>query len=215
MTRLPSGSRSRVKPSPVPEQGGRGGAVDLQHESGSWGSSGRPFLRVGVAQVEGDLDGAPAAGGAGVGDRLFEALQRVGGRHQPAGAAWRPPPRWPGRRCGPASAPAAPARCRRRRRRPGGPRGARAGPGRRWTRPGMPDQHHPAPGAHHAERLADRVGRARRSRRPRRRRRSAAGPAAGADGQRTAAGAGPPGPAGRRAGRRWRRARSASRRWWA
>ena len=74
------------------------------------GSSRVPFrplsagarVRVGSLgpQVERDFDRPPPAGGAGVGQRLLETLQRVG-RRRPAGPVRvaRPPP-WPGRRCG-------------------------------------------------------------------------------------------------------------------
>ncbi len=82
MTRLPLGQRLEREALAVPEQGRRGRPVDLEDEAGSAAHRVCPF----GAEVEGDLDGTAPAGGGGVGDRLLVAGERVGGRHQPAGA---------------------------------------------------------------------------------------------------------------------------------
>ena len=68
-----------AEPLAAPEQDRRRRPVDLEHESRTWHGE---FSSPTVSQVEGDLDGAAAAGRCGVGDGVDVLVERIRGRDE-------------------------------------------------------------------------------------------------------------------------------------
>ena len=121
----------------------------------AWGSSAASFLAAGRRRrrrSKAILTAPRRPAAPAWATRLFEAVERVGGRDQPAGAGGRRPPPWPGRRC---------ARGRSRRRARLGAVGVGADE-RHLAVPqrgqvdadpaGHAHQDHPAPGPDHGQR---------------------------------------------------------------
>ncbi len=143
MTRLPSGSRSRLNRSPCQN---RVGGVERSTSSTKSGPGAHRVLPFRLRRSKTTLTAPAATGGPGVGDGLLVPLEGVGRRDQGAEAGRPPPGRWPGRSCGAGrrrrsrrrSHRGRRPRPRRRRHRPRSARGATAEPGRRDTCPACP-----------------------------------------------------------------------------
>src|SRR3954470_9874383 len=73
------GQAFEPEPLAVPEQRGRGGAVDLEDES--WPGHWLPTSL--LSEIEGHLHGAPAAGGGGMLDCVGEAVEGIEGTAEP------------------------------------------------------------------------------------------------------------------------------------
>ena len=156
MTRLPSGRRSRRKPSPCQN---RVGGVERSTSSTNPGLGLIGCFLSGSRRSKTTLTAPRRPAAPGVGDGLLVALERVGGRRPAIRGRPRRPGRWPGRRCaggsragraglGPVGVGADQGRAR----------GATAGPGRPRPCPACPTSTTRPAGPDHGQGLGERLG---------------------------------------------------------